>query len=258
MIVEKLVIKTGTACSLRCEKCGEFNPYLAAKGKFFSADMNLLLDDVVRIASVVEEIQLLDIAGGEALIHRDLNVLISGLEKIDNIRKIQIASNGTIIPNNDITEALEKAVKTWVVISDYTAAMVDHTKVTDYLDVNGIKYRLIKDMTWVDKSNCSFKGKNEDELRYICKNCSTYRVNPYYTLIDGKLSAHCPTGGSLMYFLDLYRELQDEFIDLREIKKLRVEDLEQLDKKAFLGICNYCVPSYDAKKCMAGKQIGKR
>lgn len=33
MIVEKLVIKTGSTCTLKCEKCGEFNPYLKDKNR---------------------------------------------------------------------------------------------------------------------------------------------------------------------------------------------------------------------------------
>ncbi len=256
MIINKMIIKTGSACSLKCKKCGEFNPYLAEKGKAFSVSMEQLTKDVMKVAQAVDSISLIDVAGGEALIHQDLYIFIQNMINVKNINKIHIISNGTIIPNKQLLEILSQNTdRVAIMISDYSNSGVDNSLLISVLKDNGINFYVNKDMTWLDKSDTGYKEYSDLELNHIAENCATYKKQPYYTLIDGKLSAHCPTAGSLMYYLDLYEQCEEEYINIREKEELNVECLINLDKQKMLHACNYCVPSYKASKCNAGEQI---
>ncbi|MDD6827436.1 MAG: hypothetical protein PUE12_15285 [Oscillospiraceae bacterium] len=257
MIIEKLVIKTGSACSLKCEKCGEFNPYLSEKGKTYNIPASILVSDICKLCQTVEKIKMVHVAGGEALLHNDLNYFIEFIAKQDNIEKIEIISNGTVIPDEEMMNVLCKYIsKVKVLISDYSSAGVNNFNTIDAFAQCGINYKVMKDMIWFDKSDTSRKALNDEELEQTAKKCSSFKLDTYFTLTDGIINAHCPTAGSLLYYLDLYDECVDAYADIRklEVSELK-EALYKLNSSRSLPMCRYCIPSCDAPKCEAGKQI---
>lgn len=260
MNVKKLVVKTGSVCTLRCEKCGEFNPYYKQRGKAFSVEAQCLSDDVFKIANMVETIEILHIAGGEALLHKDLAQFLAFANSLNNIKSIELVSNGTIIPSNTVMNILEDTGrdKIKLLISDYGDSGVDNKSVIDFLKKSKVNFILMRDMVWKDKSDVTKKNLKEEELDYIADNCGTYRKEGYYTLIDGIISAHCPTAGSLMYYLDLYDDMEYEWFDLRNTQEhLILKKLKALDSQKGLAACKYCTPSYEALDIPAGVQITK-
>jgi organic radical activating enzyme len=258
LVIEKLVVKTGTACSLRCEKCGEYNPYLAAKGKSFSLDAKTLVEEVYRIAKNVDVIHTIHIAGGEPFLHNDLFLLLSSLSYIQNINKIEIVTNGTVLPN-DITLAIMVSLQTKIVVlvSDYSGSGINQEEIIDLLRKKEINHVVKKDMVWKDKSDVS--PKNRRDLTYVAKNCSGFRKTGYFSLIDGMVTGHCPTAGSLFYYLEAYGKYPGFFFDLRNtsLDTQIVPELKRLDDLSYLPVCEYCVTSYEARDCPAGKQISR-
>lgn len=257
MIIEKLVVKTGTACTLRCEKCGEFNPYLPQKGKIYMLDAETLSRDVYKVARAAEKIKAVHVAGGEALLHKDLFLFLAYLYQIPNIDTIELVTNGTNVPDA-VTLALLQNLKSKIIVlvSDYSASGVDNRQVLQTLKENGIKHQVMRDMKWQDRSDVSNKNLSEEELQNIAENCASYRKQPYFTLSNGILSAHCPTAGSLLYYLDLYDECKEEYKDIRAIPDDAMPvELQKLNDKVLLHMCNYCIPSWGVKYCQAGKQI---
>lgn len=259
MVIEKLVVKTGTACTLKCEKCGEFNPYLAKKGKSYMLTAEVLSKDIYRIAKAVKEIETVHIAGGEALLHNDLFLLLSYIYLIPNIRKIEVVTNGTIIPNEMTINLLkELKKKVLILISDYSSAGVDNHQILEALERSGVSYSIMRDMRWQDRSDVSDKKLSEEELQYITQNCASYRQRPYFTLSNGIISAHCPTAGSLLYYLDLHDECKGNYINIREIPdEDMLDELIRINNADYLRMCNYCVPSWKVMYCQAGKQLEK-
>jgi polysaccharide pyruvyl transferase WcaK-like protein/organic radical activating enzyme len=254
-VIEKLVVKTGTACSLKCEKCGEFNPYLAQRGKSFCAGAKKLCGDVFRIANNVNMINTVHIAGGEPFIHDDIHLLISSLSYISKIKKIEIVTNGTIIPD-EITLSLLASLnsKVIVLISDYGVSAGNKEKLLYILKEREINHHFHKGMVWKDKSDVS--AKNRKDLLYVSNNCTAFRKKGYFSLIDGMVTAHCPTAGSLFYYLDLCAKHPDFMFNLHDIDDSQISDnFEKLDNQEYSPACEYCVASYEAKDCTAGVQI---
>ena len=260
MIIKKLVVKTGSVCTLRCEKCGEFNPYYKQRGKAFSVEAERLSDDVFKIANMVEAIEVLHIAGGEALIHKDLAQFLAFANSLNNINSIELVSNGTIIPSNAVMNILEGAgrKKIKLLISDYSGSGVDNKSTIDFMKKSKVNFVLMRDMVWNDKSDVTKKNLRKEDFEYIADNCKTYRKEGYFTLIDGIISAHCPTAGSLMYYLDLYDGMEYAWFDLRNTKEDQIlEKLMALDFQKNLAACDYCTPSFEASVIPAGVQITK-
>lgn len=257
MIIEKLVVKTGSACTLRCEKCGEFNPYLAGKGKSFMLDAESLSRDVYKIAKAVEKIDTVHVAGGEALLHKDIFLFLSYICTIPNIAQIELVTNGTVMPDDTVLDLIRSLKsKIVVLVSDYSASGVDNNAVIEAFKKNEINFRVMKDMKWQDRSNISNKELSEENLKYIAQNCASYRKNPYYTLNNGIISAHCPTAGSILYYSDLYDKCQGYYMDIRAISNEdMLAELKKINDVEYLPMCNYCIPSWDVKYCQAGKQI---
>lgn len=257
MIIEKLVVKTGSACTLKCEKCGEFNPYLGNKGKAFLVDAERLSRDVYKIAKAVDAINVVHVAGGEALLHKDIFLFLSYIYAIPNIDKIELVTNGTVVPDGIVLDLLmQLKSKIIVLISDYSASGVDNHVVIETFKKNKINYRVMRDMKWQDRSDISDKKLDEAELKYIAENCASYRKQPYFTLNNGIISAHCPTAGSILYYLDLYNECQGHYKDIRTISdEDMLMELKKINDADYLPMCSYCIPSWDVKYCQAGKQI---
>jgi len=253
MIIKKLVVKTGTQCSLRCEKCGEFNPYLKKK---FTLTAKNMLQDIYPMLQSVDMIEVVHIAGGEPFLHKDLSEFLCCLATFPQVGKIEIVTNGTIIPE-EITFCILKNLKEKIIVlvSDYSGAGVDNKALISSLKKNRINHKIHKDMIWKDKSDISFKNYTDEDLNDIAKNCSTFRKD-YFSLINGIITAHCPTAGSLLYYKDLYDNTADFFFNIREtyIKEIP-KKLEKLNDFSYTPMCNYCVSTNKAENCIAGEQI---
>ena len=254
MIIKKLVVKTGTACSLRCVKCGEFNPYLGEKR--FDFNPETLSNDVFRIAKNVDRINVVHVAGGEPFLHKNLYLFLSYLSVIKNLDIIEVVTNGTIKPPEimlELLSALEKRVV--VIVSGYGGAGVNQEPVISALSEWGINHRINKDMVWKDKSDVSFKNCNANELPDIAKQCGSFRPE-YFSLINGIITAHCPTSGSILYYLSLYDKAEGFYFDIRKTDDKDLQrELEKLNVLNFTPMCNWCVPTNKARNCIAGEQI---
>jgi len=256
MEIKKLVIKTGTTCSLRCEKCGEFNPYLEDAGKSFILSAETLSKDVFRVLSAVDKIETVHIAGGEPFLRNDLFQLVAFLYCSPKIENIEIVTNGTVIPDEIVLSTLRwVGKKTMILVSDYSTAGIDNDKFLKLLDEASIRYRLLKDMVWKDKSDMTYKNVCEAGLLEIAEKCTTFRQN-YFTLINGIITPHCPTSGSVLHYMSLHEKAETFFVNVRDCNDGELKSaLLKLNDNKFTPMCNWCVPTYKAPDCLAGAQI---
>lgn len=257
MVIEKLVVKTGTACTLKCEKCGEFNPYLASKDKSYMISAEVLSKNIYKIAKAVEKIKLLQLTGGESLLHKDMFLLLAYICTIPNIEAVEMVTNGTVVPDAITLDLLRDfREKIEVLVSDYSGSGINNSKVIETLKNNKINHRVMRNMKWLDRSDVSDKKKNIEELEYIAQNCASYRKFPFYILNNGIITAHCCTAGSILYYLDIYEECKENYFNIEDVgEDDMLAELERINEVKFMQMCNYCIPSWDVKYCQAGKQI---
>ena len=145
-------------CSLKCKKCGFMMPYFEHPIDY---DVNDLLMYMDRLFDCVDAIQIFRILGGEPFLYRDLEPVIRKALSCPKVRTVDIVTNGTIVPDGKIMEAM-KDPKLTVQISDYGKYSRKKVELKDACDRAGVKcvLRSSKEKTWVDPGGLEYRGKN--------------------------------------------------------------------------------------------------
>ncbi len=98
-----LVLWVGTKCTLKCRDCCNLIPYLDQK----TYNVDNIINNINYITQDME-IELLQIQGGEPFTHKYISEIIEKCAINNHIHKIEIASNGTILPNEDTIKVIKK------------------------------------------------------------------------------------------------------------------------------------------------------
>lgn len=172
--IKFLVFWVGTRCSLRCKNCGNLIPYVDQ----VSFDSAKILDNLAYICRQVK-IEKMQIQGGEPFTHKDIARIIDACAQIDHIEKIEISTNGTILPNEETIRVLAKhADKVTVRFSVY--GCVDEKsrqQKIDALKLNGVKVGSYQFMfatgEWFDSGDYwQERNENGEQVKTIYKNCN--------------------------------------------------------------------------------------
>lgn len=111
-----------TKCTLRCESCNNLMQYFTSKNQYICT-LDGILESLDCLLENVESIQRLRIIGGEPLMFKDLPQLVNAIEKRRKIRAFDIATNGTIVPKDELLHAFKNAKRfRKVSISDYSSS----------------------------------------------------------------------------------------------------------------------------------------
>lgn len=242
-----LVVWVGTRCTLRCKNCCNLIPYAPQ----LSFEPEKILENLRYITdtTIIENLQ---IQGGEPFTHKVLAEIIDGIAKLDNVKKIEIASNGTILPPEDVIEVIEKHKnKVKVRLSVYECVKSDRRdKIISMLQKYGIdatEYEFaLGDGMWFDSGDVhTDKNLDADEVKQIYKRCynrSCWAVIDDYLVCCGKIYNLASIKGE-----DI--ENGNNVVNLiraRE-KKIAFEDVLTKFDEAYINdvpkLCAYCIDS---------------
>lgn len=232
-------------CTFNCKHCNMLMPYYKQHYEYspdeIEADLALLFQRVDYLTSYF-------IIGGEPFLHKELDMI---LERVchkfgDKIGYIQIITNGSVIPNQNVLQVIEKfGVK--VRLSDYSQKIPYSDrlqKVIDILREYNIEYSMgiykeWMDLGFPDKVPCI--GKSREDAKKHMLNCS-----PGCHIISERKFFYC----GLMFSAEkcgLYQLEKDDYIDLRRSHSDPLEDKKEIMKyclgeidKGFISICNIC------------------
>lgn len=243
-VLSKIDTVITSRCSLKCKNCNIFISHVPVQNdiqfKCLKSNFDIFFDSV----DYVYEYTLL---GGEPFLHKEIVNIISylGDKYYKKIGKINIISNGTIIPNQNVIEVLQKYNVT-VHISDYTN-VIDYTKklveLRKILSVNRIEYYVIPNNTWKDVvyPNEGYSTGNPKNHMLLCGH-STHSVG------NGRLY-WCDPAFAAENFMG-FKAKKDDSLDLAENKKnnskyeatLNIMKylLGEVNDKGYMSICKKC------------------
>lgn len=202
-----------TKCNMLCSNCSNGIPYMNRKTisyQVFCEQLQSLLTHV----SYIERFQL---HGGEPLLNPEVHKMITLLDKTQKLLNIRIATNGTVIPNEETISALKDS-RIVLAISSYFFNRERREQLIDVCKRNSIRYILYDEQEWyrfetqksvvnsfetcpINSFPCYYEGKV-----YLCSRiCHLYgRLYPnscieianfsgdlLYALNDEKLKAPC-------------------------------------------------------------------
>lgn len=229
---EYLEIPITTKCSLRCKYCSNLIPCYAKQSDY---DINILIKSIKSFLECINNIVYIRVLGGEPFLSKNLYKVINVLLKSNKIQRVEIVTNGTIIPRDKKLLNVMRNNRVIVCISQYP--IVDYNKLIEFLKENKINYRIDKMNFWMDYGKPVKRNKSEKELIKQFSRCS----NVCKSLINGKIhlcprSSHGMDLGIIEDNKNDYLDLLDDSISIFD-KKKRLNKL--LDKK-YISACDYC------------------
>lgn len=242
------IIRVNTAvttyCTLNCKKCNMFIPYYKERKHYsfeeLRSDMDLLLQNTDYIFQYM-------FLGGEPFLNPELYKIIAyaGKTYFDQIGKLSITTNATVLPNEVTLDTL-KNNHVHIVISDYTKAVEcqdNFHRFIGTIEERGISYTLNQSLEW---KNFGFPERKFDwggveKLKEHMMKCSAlcHGVN------DGKFyNCHIIWSAEKA---GLFQNDKDDYIDLTELSLYKVKDKRKLSKfsmrdweKGYLNFCRFC------------------
>lgn len=254
-----LVFWVGTKCTLKCKNCCNLIPYVNP----VSYSTKKILDNLSYITKdiVVETLQ---IQGGEPFTHKEIDSIIEFCALNPNIHKIEIASNGTIIPNKRTIDVIKKYNEKIVLrFSDYVCDRKKRQIIEDRLknqyNVDVQKYEFMYNTgEWFDLGDVD--NKKETDIQKRKKTYDDCPNRSCWTLADDYL-AGC---GRMISYLQLKNETikGNNILNISELRETNYPFIEAYQKfeeryRTFVSdLCGYCRIS--DKLIPAGNQIAQR
>lgn len=243
-VLSKIDTIITSRCTLKCRDCNLFIGYANHHADMGLKDLKKNFDIFFDSVDYVYEYTLL---GGEPFMHVDLEqILIYLMENYGGrIGKVNLISNGTIVPCENVLEIMKKYDMT-VHISDYTKTVNYGKKLAEVIEAfsrKGIEYYVIPNNTWKDVKypGKEFTAENPRKHMLFCGH-STHSVGSgklYWC--DPAFAAECFTGFKAMEddSLDLVRnkENNSKYEATRNILKYMLGDVNE---RGYMSICEKC------------------
>lgn len=110
-----------TKCTLRCESCNNLMQYFHPKNQY-TCTIEGITQALDKLFTAIDSIQSIRIIGGEPLLFKDLDKIITYLGKQEKILCFNIVTNGTLLFRQEALHALNACLNVEVHISDYSAS----------------------------------------------------------------------------------------------------------------------------------------
>ena len=262
-VLSKIDTVITSRCTLKCENCNMFISYAPVQ---HDIELNRLKNNFDIFFESVDYVYEYTLLGGEPFLHQDIGGIVSylGRQYGERIGRINLISNGTVVPSDEVIDVLKNFHVT-VHISDYTNA-VDYTgkleRVKDKLLCNGIEYYVIPNNTWKDViyPREGFHTDNPRQHMLLCGH-STHSV------ADGKLY-WCDPAFAAECFMGFTAQ-EDDYLDMTANKRnytkyeasLNIIQylLGDVNARGYMSICEKCagVGSDNNMIVSAGRQVEK-
>lgn len=239
LVLTSLSYLPATVCNLRCKNCLNFAPYIK---KQEVRDIEYLKADVDLLFSKVDYILLFHISGGEPFLYPQIADFLSyvGKRYRGQIARLEITTNGTIPPSDDVCRSLQR-YGVEVVLDDYRDTLPEYqdifVAICEKFKKHGVLYRTQKAENWIALNPAQpSKDLSEKEAQAHFNLCAV----PWQEYRDGRFylcnySAYAAVAG-------LYRVRNDEWFSIENKfnKKELMEFRLGYSEKGYVDFCRQC------------------
>ncbi|MCT4686245.1 radical SAM protein [Vallitalea sp.] len=236
-------------CSLKCKLCAGYSPYYNPQPHY---SLELLSDIIDRYFSIVDHVEKFTVTGGEPLIHEDLARIIEKIIEYRNqFDKIEIITNGTIFPNNELQSTLEKYGKKdgclIVMVDHYGELSTEVSRIKNYFEDKKIDHRIRiyhgdnpHCGGWVNFNDFSLKSHNEKDIIKKFRKCGLPKINFCFAIKNGEM--HPCTFSHRIMELNIITRNKSEYIDLFDDNTVEQQKnkLRNILNLKYFGACAYC------------------
>lgn len=231
-----LVVITNYNCTLRCTNCGNLNPYMEGKRLF---DFKEVSDDINKLSSYMR-FSIVQLQGGEPLLHPYLDKFIENSYKSKISSKIEISTNATLCLSDEMIAACNKYNVT-IRLSDYGLKRQITAKLIKQCELNNIKWYFNEmgsgNYKWYflglpGKS----RNDNDEDVQRIYRTCP---YNICWTLSDGLLTkcSRSPIG----HLAGLHEYFPQDLVNIRDNSlNLKTSLKNYFSNPSFMQCCRFC------------------
>lgn len=233
-------------CTLKCKLCGNYSPlYVPAPEWSFEQ----LADYLDLYFEVVDKVQKLTLSGGEPLMHPQLEILITYLQKYRNrIGLLELITNGTLVPKAVLLDAMQAFGNVKVIIDNYgpqlstQVSQAESAFASHCIFYETRKY-FGKDAYysgWLDMTDLADKHRTPADDAAVYASCIFSQHFQRCIIADGRIYI-CAVGRRLNELGVLktnhdYLDLTDDKLTIRDKQKI----LQSFFERDSFESCHYC------------------
>lgn len=255
-----LEMSVGQACNFKCKNCGNMAPH--SPKELMRYDYNDVLRDLKNVLATGCRIRNLQIQGGEPFLYSDLDKILQFAGSQEQIEHVQIATNGSIIPDDDMLQLIkEKNIQ--IRISDYKVnkklwgGIEDAEALYKCCQSKGISVRY-----YVFTSGASqwyYKGLFEMERDGNDQSCmerfASCRNNDCLSLERGRLY-YC-TRSVNAGIIQNFEEKASDYCIVDDSSEFADRLYEYINNRHFMEACRYCHGTDENFLCLPAEQMGE-
>lgn len=238
LVVGSIDVCMTTRCDLRCKGCGSLMPMYEHPA---DVELDLILRSLDRFFSVVDRVFRVNVIGGEPFLYPDMAQVIEYLNGKEQVVKVVVPTNGTVMPENPrLYEALRNP-KNHVRISHYESFDKKSGRLLARLQEEKIDHSVKQfgadTYLWYDFGGYEDRHRTDQELAKQYYECEV----EWMSLYRGKLYP-CPRAA---HSIDLgLQPAEGNFIDIID-DKIPLEELKHNLEKfvyetPFYPACGRC------------------
>lgn len=228
LVIPRLVVVLGTKCSLRCRDCNNLIPYFKPQ---YELDTTKIIDSINIILGRCYKILRLELIGGEPFLCSNLKEVLQNIISNRSIEQIEITTNGTIIPNEELKPLL-KNENVKIRISNYEP-LVSSNKIEEYLKSNDIRYEILEGTSeWIDAGGIEKRNRTKSALVENYRRCQGSRY--CRTLYENHIFK-CARAASLFA---LGKMSEDDKLCVND--NLTANQVKQFWIEEYSAACDYC------------------
>lgn len=243
----KVGIITTHLCTLKCKLCAERTSQYKER---YNPTIEYLKKEVDALFEIFDFILKFEITGGEPLVRKDLAELLDYLVQYKKkFGRIRLLSNGTIIPNDEVVDAIKKFGKQAdVLVDDYGVdKSINAAEAVKKWSINGISCIHRKQDQdnlhcggWVDFGDLSLKNSSEEAETLFSKCFVPSKIGGGVCVGRDGLISTCRVVEQCRYFGVV--DNPDEYLsvfDSTSVEEKRNKLMGLFDKK-YYSACRYC------------------
>ena len=235
-IINQVEICVTERCTLKCRDCANLMRfYINPK----DCDAYITLSSIQKLTEIADYIEQVTILGGEPFLFPSFKEILLEIRKMQNINSIKIITNGSILPEREVFDAIREAGAI-VFISYYSELSQCADRLVNECEKHGIICIVAENMEWQNLGSPIEKREfSTNETFQLFNSCV---LNGFNTIIGHKLyvcsrAAHMFNCGIKVEADNDSFDLSEKFSDTKTAKNAL---FQFLNYNNYPSSCEYC------------------
>ena len=235
LIIPYVELCISPQCTLRCRDCANFMQHY---NKPQPMDLEQVWSWVTAFLESVDHVMTFRVMGGEPLMQKQLPELMQRLLAQPKLQHIQVVSNATLMPKDELLNLMSNNHRCSMFFSNYGPKVAPrYQEIVKHCQEHHVLVEtLCPDISWFDMGDCSDRHLTPEQMAATYQRCP----NNCRHIWNGEFH-HCPRSAHAKY-LGLIKDIpEQDYVPLlaldAETRRARIRKMYDAD---YIKACNHC------------------